>query len=93
MEGLSECAAYFGDRSWRADIRATPLGQFFAVFLEEFGDGLVATVVAGDEAEGKACEELTGMPVSNDRTRHRRTSRGDSYRINFRSGYTVRLSH
>lgn len=44
----------------------TPLGQFFAVFLEQFGDELLAAVTAIEEAEQEARDELIGMPVSDD---------------------------
>lgn len=42
----------------------TPLGQFFAVFIDQFGDALITAVTAIDEAEQEARGDLSGIPVS-----------------------------
>ena len=66
LDTLIETGLVYRPPTGEQTYALTPLGQFFAVFLDRFGDDLLAAVVAIEEAEQEAREELTEMPVSED---------------------------
>ena len=70
LDTLIETGLVYRPPTRKQTYALTPLGDFFAISLEQFGDDLIAAVIAIDEAEQEAREELTGMPVSED-TRER----------------------